>query len=42
MDIVTAKGVFERVPAIYGRIDRYKELIVETLLSTNKAVLKEY
>lgn len=42
MNIVTAKGIFERVPAAYGRIDKYKELIVETLLSTNEAVLKEY
>lgn len=42
VDIVTTKGVFERVPAIFGRIDKYKELIVETLLSTNEAVLKEY
>jgi len=42
VNIVTAKGIFERVPAAYGRIDKYKELIVETLLSTNEAVLKEY
>lgn len=42
VDIVTTKGVFERVPAIFGRIDKYKDLIVETLLSTNEAVLKEY
>lgn len=42
VDIVTQKGVFERVPAVFGRIDKYKELIIETLLSTDEYVLKEY
>lgn len=42
VDIVTAKGVFERVPAVFGRIDRHKELLIDTLLSVNEVVLKEY
>lgn len=42
VDIVTSKGIFERVPAVFGRIDKYKELIIETLLSTNEIILKEY
>lgn len=42
VDIVTSKGIFERVPAVFGRIDKYKELIIETLLSTNETILKEY
>lgn len=42
VNIVTTKGVFEKVPAIFGRIDRYKDLLTETLLSANEMVLKEY
>ena len=42
VNIVTSKGVFQRVPAAYGRIDKYKELIIDTLLSANEDVLKEY
>lgn len=42
VDVVTVKGVYERVSAVFGRIDKYKELIIETLLSTNDEILKEY
>ena len=42
VDIVTPKGVYERMPAAFGRIQRYKDLIVETLMSVNSEVLKEY
>ncbi len=42
VDIVTAKGVFSNMPAAFGRIDKYKELIIETLLATDETVLKEY
>lgn len=42
VNIVTTKGVFENVPAIFGRIDRYKDLLTETLLFANEMVLKEY
>lgn len=42
VNIATPKGLFKRVPAVFGRIDKYKELIIETLLSTDKAVLREY
>jgi hypothetical protein len=42
VEIVTARGVCERVPAAFGRIKQYKDLIVETLISANADVLKEY
>lgn len=42
VDIVTTKCVFEKVPAVFGRIDKYKNLITETLLSANEMVLKEH
>lgn len=42
VDIVTEKRSFKKVPAAFGRIAKYKELIIETLLSTDEAVLKEY
>lgn len=41
VDIVTTKGIFEKVPAVFGRIERYKDVLTETLLSTNELVLKE-
>lgn len=42
VDIVTVRGVYERMPAAFGRIKRYKDLIVETLISANSEVLKEH
>ena len=42
IDIVTAKNTYKKVPAVFGRISKYKELIIDTLLSTPTEVLKEY
>ncbi len=42
VDIVTTKGVYEKAPAVFGRINKYKDLIMETLLSANEMVLKEH
>lgn len=42
VDIVTVNGVYERMPAAFGRIQRYKDLIVETIISANPEVLKEH
>ncbi len=42
VDIVTAKEVYKRMPAAFGRIQRYKELIIETLISANTEILKEH
>lgn len=42
VDIVTTKGVFEKMPAIFGRIEKNKNLLIDTILSINKEVLKEY
>ena len=39
---ITTKGVFEKVPAVFGRIDKYKDLITETLLFANEMILKEH
>lgn len=42
VDIITTKGVYKRMPAAFGRIQRYKDLIIETLISANSETLKEY
>lgn len=42
VDIVTAKGVYHRMPAAFGRIQQYKDLIIEALMSVNSEMLKEY
>ena len=42
VDILTSKGVFEKMPAAYGRIARNRELIVETIVSSSERILKEY
>lgn len=42
VDIVTDEGVYERMPAAFGRIDRNKELIVETIFSQKLEILKEH
>lgn len=42
VNIVTPRELFEKVPAIFGRINKYRDLLVDTLLSTNESVLKEY
>lgn len=42
VDIVTENGVYERMPAAFGRIQRYRDLLVETILSVSSEVLKEH
>jgi len=42
VNIVTARGVFEKVPAAFGRIAKNKNLIIDTIISANEEVLKEY
>lgn len=42
IDIVTQKGVFTKVSAVFGRVHKFKSLIFDTLLTTDKIVLKEY
>ncbi len=42
VDIVTPKGVFEKVPAAFGRINKNKELIISVLIATEESSLKEY
>lgn len=41
-DIVTSKKIYKRMPAVFGRIQRYKDLILETIISTKPELIKEY
>ena len=40
--MMTSEGVEVKMPATFGRIRKYKDLIAETLLNTDEEVLKEY
>lgn len=42
VDIKTSKNTYNRVPAAFGRIEKHKDLLVETLLSTPEELLKEH
>lgn len=42
IDVVTEKGVYERMPAAFGRILRYKDMILEAIMSASPEILKEY
>ena len=42
VDIVTDKGVYEKMPAAFGRIVKYKDLIIDTIITENSDLLKEY
>lgn len=42
VDIVTETRIFEKMPAAFGKIAINKELIADTILSTNEKTLKEY
>ena len=41
-DIVTNAGVFERMPAVYGKIKNNADLIIRTILNASESTLKEY
>lgn len=41
-DIITTQGIFEKMPAAFYRIAQYKDLIIETILTTNEKMLKEF
>lgn len=42
MSITTVNGRFDKIPAAYGRIQIYKNLIVETIINANPLTLCEY
>ena len=42
VDISTINGRFEKMPAAFGRIDKNKDLIIETILDSDEAVLCDY
>lgn len=42
IDIVTKNRIFTKVPAVFGRVHRFKSLILDTLLTIDEIVLKEY
>lgn len=41
-DIVTIAGVFEKMPAVYVKVEKNAELIIRTILETPETALKEY
>ena len=41
-DIITINGRFEKMPAAFGRIYTYRDLIAETILNTKMSTLLEY
>lgn len=42
VNINTVNGFFEKMPAAFGKIEKNKDLIIETILSADKAALCEY
>lgn len=40
VNIVTSKRIYEKMPATFGRIQRYRDLIIETLISATSELLK--
>lgn len=42
VDIITNKGVYENMPAAFGRIVKYKDLIIDTLINADPKILREY
>lgn len=42
IEMFTKSGIVLRMPAAFGRIKQYKELILETLLQEDEKTLKEY
>lgn len=42
VDIKTSNNIYNRVPAAFGRIEKHKDLLVETILSTPEGLLKEH
>lgn len=42
VSISTINGTFEKIPATFGRIQKNKDLIIETILSVDESVLCEY
>lgn len=42
VDVATTRGVFKKVPAVFGRIAKNRDLIAETIASADKAILQEY
>lgn len=41
-DIATTQGVFKKMPAAFFRVAQYRDLIIETILSTPSSMLKEF
>ena len=42
VNISTINGRFEKIPAAFGRIDKNKDLIIETILNSDETVLCDY
>lgn len=41
-DIITCNGVFEKMPAVYVKIEKNIDLIIQTILETPENILMEY
>lgn len=41
-DIITINGRFDKMPAAFGRIYTYRDLIIETIINANSSTLLEY
>lgn len=39
--ITTLSGIYEKVPAVFGRIEKNRDLIVETIMNANENILRE-
>ena len=42
VEVVTRHRVLKKMPAAYGRINANRTMIIETILSTNEEILKDY
>ena len=42
VDIVTKNGLFKKMPAAFGKVERNKDLIMKTILETDEKALCEY
>lgn len=42
VDIVTANRIYKRMPAAFGRIQKYKDFIMETIITADSQILKEH
>lgn len=42
IDLITPKGIYKKLPAAFGRIQKYKNILMDTILSTDNNTLKDF